>query len=1068
MSGPSVDLRIINWSDSKAPNFDQWERYPADTVRKIVIGPSPGSDAQPLELDLERLAQFLPRFKNLTHLYLWKIAGLKHLPALPKGLECLDLRDNTDLTAVPAIPETLETLDLGGCTAVTALPEGDHSGLRYLYLDRCAAIAKFAPILAILPNLRDLRLEGCRFEDLQTELCLPGNRAKPMQQWHRSWTDQGRVFCDTLKVLLIGNGRVGKTTLVRRLMGLPADEKQKSTHAIQFQSLEWDDFRPKDATADTRLTVNLWDFGGQDLYHNTHRIFFQGASVFLVLWSVSKPEIPQDEREENVHRPLSYWLDQVLSVNPEARILVVRTRADQDPGIHDWKDQDQVEHRHRGLKQVTAVEAFNGWGEADEATFKQQLRAVREAILEVASEQLGSTEKRAMPGGWVAVANHLVAIQRGNTKRLEAEKRLEDTVWTLERFLMLVNEKCRRGDGTPSEDGNKPEPLLEWLNAAGYLFRDPRRLPDRLIIDQRWAVMAIYTLFWRKDGKKTLLLDKIELNSGRITGAELFEDGWGSQGFTVLERQLFLEYMLSCDLLVEVESGTHREDRSPLYWIPQHLPPAEHRVARLRRRDVLERRGDEVLRFEVEDPLLGNGVMSAVIVHFLRRFGLAADAWRWGVGFEMHEPDGRAMIEWRESDKGGFGGRLSVQVAGAAEGVALIHEAVKKALEEASGGASWMTGIPAPSRSLDDSQIRQRLIEGKRFQIGDKSRPVAGFPDLGEGVGEPRVVLTVGISLAGSRNVQLTQPEEAQLGGQLLGKINHVAGLELAATQLREELDRRGQYWRFKVKVYLERESHGSHDVRALTSELCHCKFGAIFLSAKYLFSEGCMPELVGMFRHHTGGFPQERYRLFRYSSGRLSREEYLQWIQFWMARDASLQAKVEGLSSGGINMVDAYDAVYCDKGLGDFYQKVRGGLLQELQGQLRNYPCYQVGDPSLPTQWDDVPEEPEAVASWVKVACDEIQRRLDQIEERMLEGARLIRLLRGALAREDTAEAVQLYLQIRRRSPSFANEKADVEKMQWIPEPLTVDDFVLERARQLALLARGLPDLADQRRDPE
>lgn len=142
--------------------------------------------------------------------------------------------------------------------------------------------------------------------------------------------------------------------------------------------------------------------------------------------------------------------------------------------------------------------------------------------------------------------------------------------------------------------------------------------------------------------------------------------------------------------------------------------------------------------------------------------------------------------------------------------------------------------------------------------------------------------------------------------------------------------------------------------------------------------------------------------------------------------------------------------------------------LLQELQGQLRNYPCYQVGDPSLPTQWDDVPEEPEAVASWVKVACDEIQRRLDQIEERMLEGARLIRLLRGALAREDTAEAVQLYLQIRRRSPSFANEKADVEKMQWIPEPLTVDDFVLERARQLALLARGLPDLADQRRDPE
>jgi internalin A len=33
------------------------------------------------------------------------------------------------------------------------------------------------------------------------------------------------------------------------------------------------------------VRLNLWDFGGQEIYHGTHTLFLQGQAVFLVLWT---------------------------------------------------------------------------------------------------------------------------------------------------------------------------------------------------------------------------------------------------------------------------------------------------------------------------------------------------------------------------------------------------------------------------------------------------------------------------------------------------------------------------------------------------------------------------------------------------------------------------------------------------------------------------------------------------------------------------------------------------------------------------------------------------------------
>src|SRR5688500_3768097 len=111
--------QVIN-SPDQVPNWNAWDKR----VSKIVLGPSPrasGEDGKPLKLASlpDDLAE---RFPKLTHLYLWRIEGLRTLPALPADLECLDVRGCGDLEGLPELPKTLETLDIGECVKLQRLP----------------------------------------------------------------------------------------------------------------------------------------------------------------------------------------------------------------------------------------------------------------------------------------------------------------------------------------------------------------------------------------------------------------------------------------------------------------------------------------------------------------------------------------------------------------------------------------------------------------------------------------------------------------------------------------------------------------------------------------------------------------------------------------------------------------------------------------------------------------------------------------------------------------------------------------------------------------------------------
>jgi internalin A len=241
----------------------------------------------------------LPELQNLTQLKSLTLQGFTSLTELP-GLETLDkltavnMGGCTGLTSLPSLASlrALTTLRLQGCRALKSLPDfGINGSLALINMEACGALGSFSPLQPLLKTLSELYLHGTYFDDLPAELCGSdsGDNVLPGVQAHLvARNQQGDHEDRECKILVLGNGRVGKTSLVKQLLGQPHDLKELSTHGIQLWTWEpkiqlQDDNKPES------VRVNIWDFGGQDLYHNTHRLFISSRAVFVLVWEATSP-----------------------------------------------------------------------------------------------------------------------------------------------------------------------------------------------------------------------------------------------------------------------------------------------------------------------------------------------------------------------------------------------------------------------------------------------------------------------------------------------------------------------------------------------------------------------------------------------------------------------------------------------------------------------------------------------------------------------------------------------------------------------------------------------------------
>jgi hypothetical protein len=118
------------------------------------------------------------------------------------------------------------------------------------------------------------------------------------------------------KLLMVGEGNVGKTSLIAALRSAPFVEGRPTTHGIEITPITI-----HDSSAGRDMTVRGWDFGGQEVYRITHQFFFTRRALYVVAWNARQGQ-EQDEVEG--------WLRRIrLRVGRDARAVLVATHCDE-------------------------------------------------------------------------------------------------------------------------------------------------------------------------------------------------------------------------------------------------------------------------------------------------------------------------------------------------------------------------------------------------------------------------------------------------------------------------------------------------------------------------------------------------------------------------------------------------------------------------------------------------------------------------------------------------------------------------------------------------------------------
>ena len=581
------------------------------------------------------------------------------------------------------------------------------AGLRSLADLNCNStqVSELPEALVSLASLKNLCLHATRIADIPAEILSPNPYTNCLESLraHLRDLEAGAERLLDVKLMVLGNGRIGKTQICRRLRAESFEPSADSTHGILVTSatlpmaqsgLKVDQSRRRKSGRSARVgeeaILHLWDFGGQDLYHGTHALFMRTRSLFMLVWTPQSENTREYEYGGMTFRnhPLAYWLEYLRHLSGVDRpVLIVQNMCDRPENEKlrlPVQDEALEVFRFRKVLHYSARED-RGRGGLDDA-LRQAIEWLR---LEMGQARIGK--------GRLKVKRKLEAL-RDQDANLPVAQRKYRTV-TQEFFLQL----CEKSGGVSS-----PEHLLDYLHHAGIVFHRPGLFDDCIVLDQGWALEAVYAVFHRQKCYRQLRQLK-----GRFNRTLLEALVW--QSYSVDEQELFLSLMTSCGDCFVHRAGDRDGKLETEYIAPDLLPDRGDVTAEIEAMWGEPEPGGEMT---VDLPFLHPGIMRGIISRIGREAGISATYWRYGACLYERTTRSRALIEQRVSDRPNtWSGQIMMSTRGGQARVLLqvLQEWIKDELER-SGCRDWQfQEAPHSLRPTRDSKVgRLRTVEDER------------------------------------------------------------------------------------------------------------------------------------------------------------------------------------------------------------------------------------------------------------------------------------------------------------------------------------------------------------------
>jgi GTPase SAR1 family protein len=507
------------------------------------------------------------------------------------GLEQLDLRDN-QISEISGLEQLvgLEQLDLR-TNGIKTLSIGglDRSSLQVLAFNDYAA--------DLPPEL----LSKHSTVEAKHDNCLPAIRA-----WYAALDAEPPTKNRLFKVVVCGNGTVGKTQIINRLLERPFQEKTDSTHGIQ---IEQSTPLPLVEEAKDFVQLHLWDFGGQEVYHQTHRLFLAYRAIYMVVfdadtYDVSTQHDPKTEHSE-ASRSLAFWLSEIKARDNDSPVIVVQNKVDD----HSFAP---INFQLDLPKDLLPDENL-----AISAKTERNFNDLREALY----RRLYDSREYNMPlpASWhrarEATLDLVAKAKKGGEPKLSLDKYLQEV--------------C---DPAGVVEKSHQKALLQYFHATGVLFHDVNYLPNAIILNQQWALDAIYAVLQRTPDPGSAVAqfrERCELTKGRF---RIYDLPLPAEKYAEEDRRLFLGFMESARICFKLPST--KQDEEPLYQLVRELSLAPTQEIS----DIWQSQEKGAVHFRYHHRYhLHAGIIEAFIIRMATHCQLH-QLWRNG-----------ALVNWRQS-----------------------------------------------------------------------------------------------------------------------------------------------------------------------------------------------------------------------------------------------------------------------------------------------------------------------------------------------------------------------------------------------------------------------------------
>ena len=300
-----------------------------------------------------------------------------------------------------------------------------------------------------LKKLRRLDLTGTLLQ-IPPEILGRTDEPQAILDYYFSHTKKALNEC---KVLVVGQGSVGKTSLIQQLITSKFNPSETKTEGIAITRWQIENGQIEAESDQFKITLNIWDFGGQEIMHATHQFFLTKRSLYLL---VLDSRLTQEENR------VEYWLKMIQSFGGDSPVLVVGNKTDQHPLDI---DRSGLQKKYPNIVGIFETSAATGQG----------MEGLRSAI----AEQVHSLPhvRDLLPESWFMVKKQLEELGR-NKNFIHHDE-----------FLSLCSKNA-------VEEESSQRTLIGFMHDLGVIlhFQDDPRLEALGILNPQWVTNGVYKI----------------------------------------------------------------------------------------------------------------------------------------------------------------------------------------------------------------------------------------------------------------------------------------------------------------------------------------------------------------------------------------------------------------------------------------------------------------------------------------------------------------------------------------------------------------------------------------------